>query len=437
MLLVTFAPHSGVQAASPTFQTLYQFTGDIGTGTPDGYQPFAPVAIGPGGVLYGTTRYGGIMNCQPGSPSTCGTVFMLTPSGSPITQWAETILHSFAGGTDGGWPTGAVVIGTGGVLYGTAALGGASNLGTVYSLTPPASPGGSWTEAVLYSFAGPITGGNDGAAPGGNLVIGSGGTLYGTTSGGGTYGGGTVFSLAPPAAVGGPWTETVLWSFGNGSDSVGPAAGLVRDSAGVLYGTTERGGASGLGTVFSLAPPSSPGGSWTEAVLHSFAGSGDGIGPLYGTLVIGAGGVLYGTTLGGGAYNGGYCIANNGCGTVFSLTPPASAGGAWTENVLFSFFYSAGEAPWGGLAIDKSGNLYGTTSYGGNVAKAVGTVFRLAPPAAAGGAWKYTVLYSFTSASGIAPWAAVTIGPNRVLYGTTSGYYYGTRNGGAVFSLTL
>lgn len=420
VLLATLTPYRGARAAPPTFASLYQFTGDLGT--TDGYDPIAPVVTGTGGVLYGTTVNGGILNCQ--GPPSCGTVFSLTPPASPGSSWTETLLYSFAAGSDGYWPTGAVVIGSGGVLYGSTLGGGPSNLGTVFSLSPPASPGGSWTETILHSF----TGGSDGNGPKGNLVIGSGGLLYGTTGGGGNYGSGTVFSLAPPATPGGAWTETVLWSFGNSGDGATPQAGLVIGSARDLYGTTTGGGASGSGTVFSLKPPSAPGGAWTEAVLHSFLGGGDGVNPEFGSLVIGVGGVLYGTTYGGGKYNKG---------TVFSLTPPASPGGTWTESVLFSFFYSSGELPYGGLSTDKAGSLYGTTSYGGDVTKAVGTVFRLAPPAAAGGAWKYTVLYSFTSASGIAPWAAVTIGPSRVLYGTTSGYYYGNQNGGTVFSLTL
>jgi uncharacterized repeat protein (TIGR03803 family) len=164
-------------------------------------------------------------------------------------------------------------------------------------------------------------------------------------------------------------------------------------------------------------------------VLYSFAGGGDGENPEFGNLVVGAGGVLYGTTLNGGEY---------GKGTVFSLTPPASQGAAWTESVLFSFFYRSGESPGGGLAIDKAGNLYGTTSYGGNATKGLGTVFQLAPPADAGSPWKFTELHTFTNPNGIVPMAGVTIDPdNKVIYGTTSGFYYIPQNGGTVFSLTF
>jgi uncharacterized repeat protein (TIGR03803 family) len=200
-------------------------------------------------------------------------------------------------------------------------------------------------------------------------------------------------------------------------------------SGGVLYGTTYFGGASNYGTVFSLAPPGAAGGTWTEAVLYSFASGTDAENPEFGNLVVGASGVLYGTTLDGGAY---------GKGTVFSLTPPASQGAAWTESVLFSFSYRSGESPDGGLAIDKAGNLYGTTSYGGNATKGLGTVFQLAPPADAGSPWKFTELHTFTNPNGIVPMAGVTIDPdNKVIYGTTSGFYYIPQNGGTVFSLTF
>jgi uncharacterized repeat protein (TIGR03803 family) len=139
-------------------------------------------------------------------------------------------------------------------------------------LTPPLSPSGAWTEAVLYNF----TGGSDGANPQAPVTS-PGGVLYGTTAGGGASEAGTVFSLSPPASAGGSWTETVIHSF-IGSDGTTPEGGLAIHS-GVIYGTTNGGGASGLGTVFSLTPPASFGGSWTEAVLHSFGGGHDGSSP--------------------------------------------------------------------------------------------------------------------------------------------------------------
>jgi uncharacterized repeat protein (TIGR03803 family) len=271
----------------------------------DGYEPTAGLVIGPGGVLYGTTEGGGTSSCL------CGTVFSLNPPPSPGGTWIEAVLYSFTGGNDGADPAAGVVIGEGGVLYGTTALI-QPNDGTVFSLTPPASPGGTWTETTLYNF----TGGNDGENPEAGVVIGNGGVLYGTTEEGGTCSGGivgcgTVFSLTPPAAPGGTWTETVIYDF-SGSDGEYPTAGVVISKSGVLYGTSGGGTSSCFcGTVFSLRPPASPGGSWAETVLHAFTGS-DGNGPA--GLVIGKGGALYGTTAGGGT---GSC--ENGCGTVFAL----------------------------------------------------------------------------------------------------------------------
>jgi len=148
---------------------------------------------------------------------------------------------------------------------------------------------------TLYSFTGQN---GDGGSPQCNLAKGPGGVLYGTTYYGGTASLGTVFELTPPAAAGGAWTETVLYSFtGQNGDGSFPRNGVAVASSGVLYGTTDNGGAGpcqlGCGTAFSLTPPASPGGAWTESVLHKF-GTKKGDGFLYpSNLVIGPGGVLY------------------------------------------------------------------------------------------------------------------------------------------------
>ena len=170
----------GLGQDSISFKTLYSFTGG-----PDGGDPLAGVAIGANGALYGATSSGGTSNQ--------GTVFQLRPPASPGGAWTETVLHDFTG-SDGANPQAAgVVIGKAGPLYGTTVQGGASNAGTVFFFTPPATPGGAWTETVLHSFKG----GDDGANPVAGLVIGKNGVLYGTTSSGGTSGGGTVFALEP------------------------------------------------------------------------------------------------------------------------------------------------------------------------------------------------------------------------------------------------
>jgi uncharacterized repeat protein (TIGR03803 family) len=236
----------------------------------------------------------------------------------------------------------------------------------VFEVQPPATLGGAWTEHVLYRFTHEN---GDGAWPWADLLIGKDGELYGTTFAG-PSGIGTVFKLTRPAAPGGAWTETVLHRFtgenGDGSDS---AAGLIADGNGTMYGTTTE-GTPGLGSVFELKPPAAPGGSWTETMLHQFTGrNGDGSDAATG-LVMGKNGVLYGTTLRGGAW---------GKGIIFQLTPPATAGGAWTEAVLYSFTGKNGDGvgpkSMPRLFLDNDGSLYGTTMNGG--ASNAGTVFRL------------------------------------------------------------
>ena len=141
-----------------------------------------------------------------------------------------------------------------------------------------------------------------GSGPQGPLAIGSGGTLYGITDGGGTVLDGTVFSLTPPASAGAAWSETVLHNFvpfPESRDGFNPWNGVAIGSGGALYGTTVNGGSSDYGTVFSLTPPSAPGSSWTETLLYNFKG-GDGFRP-YASVVIGKGGELYGTTVAGGS----------------------------------------------------------------------------------------------------------------------------------------
>jgi uncharacterized repeat protein (TIGR03803 family) len=309
------------------------------------------------------------------------------------------------------------------MLYGTTGGGGPSNAGTVFSLTPPVSAGGAWTENVLYAFAGVAFG----VGPA-SVAIGSNGVLYGTTGGGGggvcSLGCGTVFSLTPSELPGGVWTESVLYTFAGGGDRSDPAAGVVIGNGKVLYGTTIGGGTYTMGTVFSLTPPASSGSPWTEAVLHSFRGI-DGVNPLT-PVVIGGGGVLYGSTSGGGTAGGG---------TVFSLAPAASPGGAWRAKVLHNFpggIYTY-PAP-GPVVLGQTGVLYGTTQSGGNPQH--GTVYALKPSASPGGSWTEVPLHAFGQFGGAYPMGGVVIGRGGVLYGTTS-IYYGASYTGTVFSLTL
>ena len=177
-----------------------------------------------------------------------------------------------------------------GNLYGTTYEGGGLNNGTVFELTPQA--GGGWTENLLYNFGN----GTDGAGPEAGLIFDAAGNLYGTTGGGGIYGAGTAFELTPTA--GGGWTEKLLHSFGNGTDGSYPQASLTIDAARNLYGTTNGGGTYGGGTVFRV---NAHGGR--EQVLHSFGNVTDGAYP-YAGLIIDKNGNLYGTTLNGGGTSG-------------------------------------------------------------------------------------------------------------------------------------
>jgi uncharacterized repeat protein (TIGR03803 family) len=287
----------------------------------------------------------------------------------------------------------------------------------VFELSP--KHGGGWTETVIHSFGN----GSDGTNPLGGVIFDGAGNLYGTTSAGGIHGGGTVFELSPKD--GGGWTETVIHSFGNGNDGVQPSyENLIFDAAGNLYGTTFEGGIHGVGTVFELSPRPSSG--WTEVVLHSFNfNSSDGAGPEAG-LIFDSNGNLYGTTAYGGIHDS--CPEN--CGTVFELSPKT---GGWTEKILHSFGSGTdGVNPVAALILDEAGNLYSTTAQGG--IHTYGTVFEMLPKE--GGGWTETVLHSFGNPNdGVAPLAGLIADEAGNLYGTTnSGGIHNNR--GTVFEIT-
>jgi uncharacterized repeat protein (TIGR03803 family) len=368
-----------------TESVLYNF-GSVGG---DGAYPLATLVFDAKGNLYGTTRNGGAHND--------GIVFELSPvSGG---TWTEKILYSFgATTTDGTNPGGCTLIFDGkGNVYGTTNTGGSNGAspgdGTVFELIPQA--GGGWIEKVLYNFGASNV---DGINPAAGLTFDAFGNLYGTTFAGGASGYGTVFELSP--AKGGGWTESVLHSFDvNHTDGARPAAGVVFDTQGNLYGTTENGGAfgggNGLGTVYELSPSAE--GLWIEQVLHSFTGgltNGDGDYPVS-SLIMDTGGNLYGTTSAGGVPN---------YGTVFEFT---RAGGGWAELLLHTFSAppSDGGNPVGSLLFDAAGNLYGTTSYGGT-SFLYGTIFQIANVVTAsptfsphGGAYKTAQKVKITDAT--------------------------------------
>lgn len=401
--------------ASRALVTLCDFTAGGG-----GAYPVAGVLTGPGGVLYGATSGGGAAGG--------GTVFQLMPPATKGGVWTETVLHSFTGqqNGDGYAPYAGLAAGRRGALYGTTYLGGAFNHGAVFKLTPPGAPGGSWTEAILYSFSG----GSDGGQPATGLVIDKNGALYGTTRGGGSgacpSGCGTIFELTPPAGSR-AWSETILYAFsGQNGDGFDPQAALLPGHSGALYGATYYGGA-GFGTVFELTPPAAAGEAWRETVVYRFLGGGDGAYPHAG-LAASPSGALYGTTTAGGSGN---------LGAVFELTPPRAAGEAWSEAVVHSFGGGPGDgaSPQAALVIGSGGAMYGTTSQGGPAN--AGTLFAMQPPPAGGAGWAVRVLRSFMPGiDGAYPAAGLALGHSGALYGTTSlGGLGGFDMYGTVFAL--
>lgn len=330
---------------------------------------------------------------------------------SPRTAHAGlAVLHAFVGGEDdGATPEAGVIRDSAGNLYGTTRYGGGNTgclgqgCGAVFKLAPDG------TETVLYAF----TGGTDGGEPVGDLIEDSAGNLFGTTEDGGmTEGGGagygTVFELSPGG------TETVLYAFAGGSDGSYPTAGLTKDTAGNLYGTTELGGTGcggyGCGIIFKLAADG------TETVLYAFTGGSDGNNPEA-SLIEDKAGNLYGTTEAGGVRYG----------TIFKLAPDG------TKTILYAFAGGSDAAyPIASLKMDKAGNLYGTTLYGGgstNCEYGCGAVFELSP----GGA--ETVLHAFTGGTdGAYPSAGLVEDSAGDLYGTTAGG--GVHNQGTIFELT-
>jgi uncharacterized repeat protein (TIGR03803 family) len=381
-------------------------------GTPDGASPSGRLISDSAGNLYGTTINGGVANK--------GTVFELSPPSGSGTSWSESVLYSFQGGSNDGYgPWGGLVFDASGNLYGTTEFGGSrdgAGFGTVFELSPPSVAGGAWTETVLYSFKG----GKDGVSPvGDTLIFDAAGNLYGTTDEGGIYSdgpySGTAFELSPPAISGGAWSETILHSFGHGTDGNNVIGKLTFDPQGNLYGTTEYGGTQNQGTVFRLKPVA--GGKWAEQLLYSFTNGTDG-GLPRGGVTLGKTDVLYGGTVSGGTYNQG---------VVFQLSP--QPGGGWIETTLYSFTDGTdGASPLDGVSLGKTGTLYGTAYYS-NVG--AGAAFELTP--STGGGWTDTTLHDFTGPDGDEPWGALLIGKNGTLFGTT--LYGGNQNNGVVFEI--
>jgi uncharacterized repeat protein (TIGR03803 family) len=330
---------------------------------------------------------------------------------TPAISQTEKVLYSFSGSFAD--PPSGVIFGASGALYGTV-FGGTTG-SVAFELA--ASEGGVWTESILDDL--PNGTYLESASP---LLGDASGNLYGTTAGGGESGGGNVFELTP--AIGGTWTQTILYSFDrNTKDGYFPLGGIIFDVAGNIYGVTEWGGTSGNGTVFQLTP--SGGGSFSEKILHSFSSSGEDGNNPEAVLTIDSAGNLYGTTTYGGT----------GYGTVFELTP--SSGGRWTEKILHRFSNNGKDGFWpaSGLVFDAHGNLYGVTPWGwvfGTTTSPGGTVFQLSP--SANGGWAEKIIHNFGNGGNGTTAFGVIVDSSGNLYGSTiSG---GAFNYGAVFELS-
>jgi uncharacterized repeat protein (TIGR03803 family) len=396
--------------AADSEKVLYNFTnGDDGS-LPD----YSAMVLDKQGNLYGIAGAGGSFGL--------GAVFELSPNADG--RWTETVLHSFAGGTDGAIPVNAgLVRDNAGNLYGVTTFGGGLGYcpnegtnyycGTVFELTPA---GGQWQETVLFRF----DNGKLGGYPSETLILDHAGNLYGSAALGTGCGGGgcgMVFELARSRE--GPWKEKILYAF-QGGDGAAPNSPLLFDSHWNLYGTTISGGSNDAGVVFKLSPRQK--GAWKETVLHNFAPLAyDGSRPC-GVLAFDRAGNLYGSTQNGGKWPCGKY--GPGCGVVYKL-----AHGTWKESILLNF--RGGRNGVGndteGVALDSSGRIYGTAS-GSIFAQAA--VFRLTRDR--DGKWVQHILYNFGN-NGVFPGMVVPDGAGN-FYGTT--IKGGTYGWGTVFEIT-
>ena len=355
------------------------------------------------GNYYGTTFFGGLGDMGFGG----GTVFELSPNGSG--GWNETVLYNLCsdGGfscTDGVYPTGPLVFDSVGNLYGTTPEGGSTDCGLstgcgiVFEISPV---GAAWNQTVLYVFCPQVP--CQYGLPGAAVVLDSAGNLYGTAGAG-------VFQLSPS---GGAWTFK-LTSFTN-IGPINPYSGLVMDSSGNIFVLAPSFTAPGQQELFELSPN---GKGWTPTILSSFGGPGG----TWSGLVSDQAGNLYGES---------QPTDNTGTGTVYELSPGTSG---WTRKTLFNFSYANsaldGFFPSGGLAVDASGNLYGTTRQGG--ANGLGTVFEVIPVGL--GSYQEKVLWSFNGTDGSHPTGSPILDDAGNLYGTTSGG--GSTGNGVVFEVT-
>lgn len=388
-------------AQAQTYSVIHTFTGGR-----DGAYPFTGLTL-IGQNLFGTTF---------GGAGGYGTVFLLKPAGN---GWILNTLHAFQAGPDGAGPSTPLVMSSDGALFGATSAGGGGpcyttngyhGCGTVYKLLPPlhSSPSSDppWNVSILYDFSG-----TDGSYPQGNLMFDSAGTLYGTAINGGNADSGLIYTLTPSN---GHWTQNILYDVRDDGDGQFPWGGVIFDNTGNLYGVMTGGGPNGDGVVYELSPSGS---GWTESTIHSFTYQGnDGMAPQSG-LIRDSAGNLYGATV---------YLPNSG-GSAFELSP---SGGGWNYNFLSAFQGGLNLGPYANLVMDGAGNLYGTTFADGQYG--FGTVFKLTR---SGGGWTYQSLHNFTGGDdGASPMAPLVFDAGGNLYGTTSSG--GQFAAGVVFKIT-
>ena len=389
-----FMMFAALPAPAQTFTVLHNFEGS------DGWQPFAGLTIDPAGNLYGTTQYGGILNCDGGGPAGCGVAYKLKKLDS---SWVLSVLNEFQGREDF-LPTdpGTITLGPGGVPYGVQAFGGTNEAGLLFQLQPPVTAprtaNAPWSYAVDWAY----DSGNDGGQPS-QVTFDPAGNIWGAEGDGGPPGAeGIVYELTPSASG---WNQTIIYSFldPDGYEPAGPVD-VSLDPSGNIYGVTRAGGnqqcgGGGCGTVYELTHTSS---GWSVTYLHVFQQDTEGGDP--GPLVRDSSGNLFGLTCRYASDNGG---------TIWELSP---SGSGWVFTVLYSFPWQTQEfaGPFRPV-IGADGALYGVNNWGG--ANDYGSVYKLAP---AGSSWNYTDVYSFTGgADGCYPRGPVALDPAGNVYGTT------------------
>jgi len=409
-----------------TLTVLHDFTGGD-----DGGTPYSGLTKGPGGGFYGTTWSGGYRSSDCVDTG-CGTLFQFSRSGS---GWDYSVLHTFMSGSDGAGPWARLVFGPAGTLFGTTSAGGDlsqgctvngnQGCGTVFRLVPPNQVGPTAVHHGYQAASAPIStvytfhASDDGGGPGfGDLIFDPAGNIYGTAIGGGSHGWGVVYEIS---LSGQDWTERALYGFTSGADGGEPYGGVVRDGRGNLYGGNVVGGdgsceAGICGVIYQLMPSA---GGWTDNTIftfHDFGDTGVGATPV-GGLILDSSGNLYGSTLYGGASNGG---------TVFVMRPQQNG---WSLTVLCNLPNVFG-GPYASLTMDASGDLYGTTF--GDGAYYAGTVFKVTHSQ---DGWTCNTLHDFTGGNdGGFPASSVNIDAQGNLYGTAStGGAYGQ---GVIWELT-